>query len=154
MEKTALYRAGVLKDTAEIEKLNPRLAAAFEFLRKTDLAALSAGRHDIDGDDCFAMVNEIFLKPVSEGRCEAHGEYIDIHVPLTGSETLGYAPTPESVLKDAFEKEDIVFFDAPFETVDVAPGGWVLFFPPDGHVPGLTLGAPRFHRKIVVKVRK
>lgn len=149
------YIVGTLADTAAVEKLNPFFAQAFAFLRRADLATLPAGRYDIAGEDCYAMVNETSLKSVGEGKCEAHAKYIDIQSPLSGPESIGVAVTPESVLEGAFREKDCVFMDVPFDTVDLKPGEFAVFFPPDdAHAPCLTKGAPvAVHRKVVIKVR-
>lgn len=150
------YIVGSLQDTAAVEKLNPFFPKAFAFLRRTDLATLPAGRYEIAGEDCYAMVNETSLKPVAEGRCEAHAKYIDIQAPLSAPETLGVAVTPERALEGAFADGDCVFMDVPFETVDLKPGEFAVFFPPDdAHAPCLTRGGASgdVNRKVVVKVR-
>ena len=150
------YLVGTLADTAAVERLNPWFAKAFAFLRRDDLATLPPGRYEIAGDDCYAMVNETSLKPVGEGRCEAHAKYIDIQAPLSGPETLGVAVTPAEALDGAFANGDCVFPDVPFATIDLVPGEFAVFFPPDdAHAPCLTRGDPGgVHRKVVVKVRQ
>ena len=40
-----------LENRARYYALNPRLEKAFDYLLSTDLGALPAGRHAIDGDD-------------------------------------------------------------------------------------------------------
>ena len=152
------YIIGSIANTEAIEKLNPFFAKAFAFLKRADLATLSAGRYEISGDDCYAMINETSLKPIAEGRCEAHAKYIDIQMPLSAPETIGVAVTPESAIEGAFKDNDCVFMDVSFNTVDLKPGEFAVFFPPDdAHAPCLTKevqGAEyRVHKKVVVKVR-
>ena len=149
------YIVGSIANTEAIEKLNPLFTKAFAFLKRADLATLPAGRYDISGEDCFAMVNETSLKPIAEGKCEAHSKYIDIQMPLSASETIGVAVTPESAIEGAFMDGDCVFMDVPFDTIDLQPGEFAIFFPPDdAHAPCLTRGeAGGVHRKVVVKVR-
>ena len=47
-----------LENRARYYALNPRLEKAFDYLLSTDLGALPAGRHAIDGDDVFITVME------------------------------------------------------------------------------------------------
>ena len=149
------YILGSIADTEAVEKLNPFFPKAFAFLKRPDLAALPAGRYEIAGDDCYAMINETELKPVDEGRCEAHSKYVDVQTPLSAPETFGVAVTPERALDGAFKDGDCVFMDVPFDTVDLKPGEFAVFFPPDdAHAPCLTRGTTGgVHRKVVVKVR-
>ena len=152
------FLVGSIANTEAIEKLNPFFAKAFAFLKRADLATLSAGKYEIAGDDCFAMINETSLKPIAEGRCEAHSKYIDIQMPVSAPETIGVAVTPECAIEGAFKDNDCVFMDVPFDTIDLKPGEFAVFFPPDdAHAPCLTRKVQdagcSVHRKVVVKVR-
>ena len=51
-----------LENRARYYALNPRLEKAFDYLLSTDLGALPAGRHAIDGDDVFINVMDVDLK--------------------------------------------------------------------------------------------
>lgn len=128
---------------------------AFEFVRSHDLRRLPVGRYEIAGADCYAMMQEIPLKSVAEGRYEFHRDYFDIQLPVDGEETYGLVETPNSVLDAArWDEKDILFFDAPMKTVTVRPGEFVMLAPLTGaHAPCLTEGGPRKVRKLVIKVR-
>ena len=58
--------------------LAPRWVKALEFLRDSDLLSLSLGRHDLDGDRLFALVQDYETKPTEQCRWEAHRRYCDI----------------------------------------------------------------------------
>ena len=132
------------------------LERAFDFIRAHDLASLPTGRYEIVGDDCYALLQDVDLKPVAEGRLELHRDYIDIQAPVSGPETFGLAhPSPRMLSASRWDGRDIVFFDAPRETVTVRPGEFIVFFPlRDAHAPCLTDGPSRRIRKLVVKVRR
>lgn len=134
---------------------NRLLKQAFDFIRTHDLASVPIGRYAIAGDDCYALVQELDLKPLAEGRLELHRDYIDIQLPIDGSETFGLANPPPRVLSEArWDGRDIVFFDAPMKTVTVKPGEFIMMFPLRGaHAPCLTDGPSRRIRKLVIKVR-
>ena len=57
---------GRVADSAKYESLHPRFAQAFAFMRRPDLAQLPCGRYEIDGKNCWAMVQEAKLKPFDE----------------------------------------------------------------------------------------
>ncbi len=46
-----------LEQAARYYDLHPGFRRAFEFLRRTDLATLAGGRHEIDGERVFALIN-------------------------------------------------------------------------------------------------
>ena len=153
---------GRTADTAEIEKLNPRLKIAFDFLRRKDLSSLACGTYELEkgapGEKpaVFAMVQELDLKPAVPGpqHIEAHGKYIDVQAPLSDGETFGFAELdPKRPGFDFDAGKDIGFIDLPCELKTVRPGEFAVFMPPcGGHAPCLSLDGPRRIRKVVVKV--
>jgi YhcH/YjgK/YiaL family protein len=50
------------------------------------------GRHDIDGDHCFALVQTHETKPVGKALVEAHRKRIDVQFIHSGRETILWAP--------------------------------------------------------------
>ena len=144
-----------LENASRYYSLNGLFEQAFEFVRSHDLKNLAIGRYEIVGDDCYAMVQEPVLKPASEGRYELHKDYFDIQLPIDGEEVYGLVATPDSVLDAAeWKGKDILFFDAPMETVTVRPGEFAILAPLKGaHAPCLTDGEPQKLKKLVIKVR-
>ena len=136
--------------------LSPRFAAAFEFLSAMP-AELALGRHAIDGDDCFALVQTYTTLPHTAAKFEAHRRYIDIQFIQVGRETILWAPLPAltNVLQPHDNARDIAFFGLPPQTVPVAlcAGEFAIFFPTDGHAPMLESNGATEVRKVVIKVR-
>lgn len=136
--------------------LSPRFAAAFEFLKSMP-ADQPLGRFDIDGDDCFALVQTYTTKPIAEGKFEAHRKYIDIQFIQAGHETILW--TPLSTLTKTTEPytavKDIAFFATPAHVVPIQlrAGDFTIFFPEDGHAPGLEYNGSAEVRKTVIKIR-
>ena len=147
---------GRRNEASGLERLNPHFAKAFAFLRRTDLAELPNGRYEIDGTNCWANVFDVTLRPCSEElRFEAHRDTIDIHVPLTGEELVGFARTPESLMPElAKSPKDCVLFDARGENRVLKAGEFAVVFPPYGaHAPSYQTPNCTSMRKLVVKVR-
>ena len=150
--------SGKISDSAAYERLHPRFAKAFVFLRRPDLAALPPGRHEIDGDDIWAMVQDVDVKPFGDvQRAEVHGSFIDIQSPIVGTETIG-AKTLTQTERNAIdfnEAKDVGFLSVETEPYDLKPGEFAVFMPPFGaHAPCRTREAPHRIRKLVIKVRK
>lgn len=135
--------------------LNPHFPKAFAFLKRTDLATLPVGRYEIDGDNCWAMVQEVELKPLAERLTEAHRKYIDIQAPLSDDEVFGFWTMSEGDLARPFDgQKDIVLFKTMPTPHKLRPGRFAVFFPPLGaHAPCCTDEAPRKIRKLVIKVK-
>jgi YhcH/YjgK/YiaL family protein len=145
-----------LTQSSRYTSLSPRFAAAFEFLRQLP-ADQPAGRFAIDGDDCFALVQTYATKQLAEAMFEAHQEYIDIQFIQSGQETILWTPLAvltEIVQPYAVEK-DIAFFATPphVTPIHLRAGDFAIFFPTDGHAPGLEYGGRAKVRKTVIKVR-
>lgn len=132
--------------------LHPRFARAAEFIRQTDLAALAPGRHPIAGDELYVVIDHKDGRGRDGARLEAHKEYIDIQVTLSGEEEIGWMPLGRCARPDGeFSSErDIGFFeDRPDLWLPVPPASFAIFFPEDAHAP---LGGRGHLRKAIVKV--
>ncbi len=147
----------MIVDTLEnLEKyvsLNPLLAQVAEFLSVHDLRTLPEGKTELRGNDLRMNVSLARPKTKEEARLEAHRDFIDIQIPVSGTELMGYTPLKDCAPADApyNETKDVTFFEGQAATyVTVEPGMFALFFPQDGHAPGVT---PEGLKKVVVKVR-
>jgi YhcH/YjgK/YiaL family protein len=142
-----------LEHEPEIPHLAARLRQGLEWLRTTDVGALPAGRHDIDGDRLYALVQQYTTRSPDECRWEAHRMYADIQYVVSGVERIGHAP-----LADAHEREpydgarDVAFFEPGDEFVVLHPGMFAIFLPEDVHAPCGAADKPAAVRKIVLKV--
>lgn len=143
-----------LKETKEIEKLNPLFAQAFQYIRENDFSKKEDGRYDIEGDNLFANIQTLSGKNPKEATIEVHKKYIDIQIPLIGVEQIGWKPAAdlleESIPYD--DKQDIAFYvDKPTSIARIYPGQCAIFYPEDGHAPGIGEG---LLRKIVIKIKR
>jgi YhcH/YjgK/YiaL family protein len=131
------------------------LERAFEFLARTDLAALPLGRTDIEGKDVFLTISEAETRSPEQVRFEAHRRFVDIQLVVRGQEAIGYAPAASLTTVEPYDKEkDIEFFSVPPESATLAlrAGDFAVFAPGDAHRPSLHLDGPHVSRKVVVKV--
>lgn len=132
--------------------LHPLFAQAFAWLRQTDLHALEPGRHRIDGERLFAIVEACMGRTRDEAKLECHRRYIDIQLVLDGVDEMGWRPLVDCVQPrtDYNDARDIRFFDdAPASWIATPAGSFCLFFPHDAHAP---LVSRNVIRKVVVKI--
>lgn len=132
--------------------LHPGLEKAGSFLAGIDLQALADGRHEIDGDELFAIVSTCAGKGQG-ARLEAHRSYIDVQYCLSGTDLIGYRPLVqcEQIFEDYDALKDVVFFvDQAREWFSIEGSFCAVFFPEDAHAP---LGGAGACKKIVVKIR-
>jgi len=132
--------------------LHPLFVRAFEFLRGTDLKSLAPGKHTVEGERIFAIVEACAGRTWAEAKLECHRRYIDIQLVLEGVDEMGWKPVAECVdpATDYDVARDIRFFnDAPSSWIATPPGSFCLFFPDDAHAPLVSTGQIR---KAVVKI--
>ncbi len=142
-----------LKNSTKYESLHPNFKQAFDYIKTTDFSKQAIGKVELDGKNLFVIFAEGTGKTIDEARMETHNKYIDIQLPYTSAETMGYIPTVDLKNPTApYDAEkDITFFtDKATALIPVVPGQFAIFFPEDGHQPGMGDGP---FRKIIVKVR-
>ena len=142
-----------LANSNRYEALHPRFKAAFDFLRRADIADLPPGRIDLDGDTLFALPQTYETKPVAEGKLEAHRKYIDIQFIADGQEAIGYAPLADQPIAQPYDGEkDIAFYDGEACFTQLRKGMFAIFFPQDAHLPSRFVDTPSVVKKIVIKL--
>ena len=144
-----------LSNSARYESLNSRFAKAFAYLRTVD-GSQPLGRHDLDGDDCFALVQTYETKPQEKALFEAHRKYIDVQFIQSGRETILWAPlaamAEETMAFD--ESKDAALWKLVPDTtaLHVSAGHFAILFPEDAHAPCIEWDQPETVFKVVVKV--
>lgn len=150
---------GRIADLATQRKLlHPVLVDAIETCCRLDPMRLAIGRHDIDGDLVFLLVQDTVPRLVEESLIEAHATYADIQIPLGAVECFGFA-LPQTGLEscdDQLETGDIAFYPAPQNEcfIDVEPGSYIVFLPGELHRPSIALDGDEAFRKVVIKVHR
>jgi uncharacterized protein, YhcH/YjgK/YiaL family len=141
-----------LADTDRYIALHPLFARAFAYLRGTDLSALAPGRHAVQGEDIFAIVEHCAGRARTVAKLESHRRYIDIQLVLEGVDEMGWRPLAEceNPIGEFDAARDIRFYDdAPASWVATPAGSFCIFFPDDAHAPLVGDG---MIRKVVMKI--
>ena len=132
--------------------INERIAKGFDFLRTTDLDSLPSGKHDIDGDTIFALVQEYQTKPFNECKLESHKKYIDIQYVIRGEEMMGVTTQNNQKIIEVNEEKDYTFYEGTTSLVLVSKGMFTIFFPDDLHQPCVQTESAAEVKKVVIKV--
>jgi len=136
-----------------IDLLPPPFLAGFEFLKSPNVATLSEGKHEIDGDNVFAIVAKDLGRGKPDSPLECHRDYADIQYVVSGVDVIGWHPLSQCKRPtEAFDEErDLGFFlDRPTTWITLPTRHFVVFFPEDAHAPLASTGPVH---KVVVKVR-
>ncbi len=143
-----------LTDSARYEGMHPLFKAAFDYVKSHDLANAEPGRIVVDGDNLFINVDTGTFKSRADQLTEVHRRYIDIQIPLSGPEVMGWRPLStitEEPVTPFDPATDRAFYHIPsYDYVEVLPGEFTIFFPEDAHAP--AIGEGQF-KKLIVKVR-
>ena len=134
-------------------KLTKRLAKGFEFITETDLDAIESGKHQIDNDDVFAIVQEYDTKEEKDCVLEGHHKYIDIQYVIQGVELMGFTPLTNQVSIEENLEKDYTFYEGETSMLRVEQGMFTIFFPEDLHRPTVKAGQVSKVKKVVVKVK-
>ncbi len=127
-----------------------RVQDAVALIRSGKLDTLDPGRHELpDG----AYVNVFGYQTKESGIYEAHRKYIDIHYVLEGSEIIMVADTGSlQVTREYDEEGDAVLGSAQGKGYPLKKGQFMVVFPEEAHLPGITADAVCQVKKAVVKV--
>ena len=134
------------------QSINERIAKGFEFLHNTDLDAIPSGKHDIEGDTIFALVQEYQTKPLNECKLESHKKYIDIQYVIRGEEFMGITTKNNQKILEVNEEKDYTFYEGSTSLVRVSKGMFTIFFPDDLHQPCVQTESAAEVKKVVIKV--
>ncbi|HCF04204.1 YhcH/YjgK/YiaL family protein [Flavobacterium sp.] len=132
--------------------INERIAKGFDFLRTTDLDSLPSGKHDIEGDTIFALVQEYQTKPLEDCKLESHKKYIDIQYVIRGEEIMGITTQNNQKIIEVNEEKDYTFYEGTTSLVRVSKGMFTIFFPDDLHQPCVHTESAAEVKKVVIKV--
>lgn len=145
-----------LKDFKRYCYKNDKMERAFKFLQETNLEDLEIGKHLIDGDNIFALVQSYSTRESNLCRFESHERYIDIQFIVSGIEKMSWIPIDKLVVaEDDLSKSDkLLYSDSSIgNEFIVHQGQFVVFYPEDGHKACIKVDESNLVKKIVLKVR-
>ena len=127
---------------------------AYDFIMNFKKKELPVGRYELDGDRCYALVQEYETAPESEKDFESHRRYIDLQYIIEGCEEMYWQQTNSLEEKIPYNEEaDVAFYSGAVSCrFQVRADEFVVFYPQDGHKPGCCVQFPDKVRKIVIKM--
>ena len=144
-----------LHNAARYFGIHPRLDTALRFLLSEEARSIGPGRHVLEENAVTCARIEAQTHPPEAGFFEAHRQFLDIHAPLSGQETLLYAPiarlAPDGEYDEAADCRK--FCGRHTAALLLQPGDFAVCFPGDGHMPLICEDAPGRVEKLIFKVR-
>lgn len=140
-----------LENIGMYASVNPLFAQAIEFLKSTDLNAHELGKVVLKEGELFVNFAAARPKTKDDAKIETHNNFIDIQIPITGTELMGYMPRTDLAEAEYNAEKDVTFYPGhATDYLTVKPGMFAIFFPEDAHAPGVTEVELK---KVIVKVR-
>lgn len=141
-----------LKNFDKYISLNKKFEKVAEFLRENDLKNMKSGSYEIDGRDIYVNIDE--YKTKTNSYPEAHRNYLDIQIVLSGHEKIGYANIEKAKTVIEYNSErDIEFLTADCEYIKAFCGRFFVFYPQDLHHPCVTDDVQSEIKKAVFKIK-
>lgn len=106
-------------------------------------------------ENVYANVEEYITK--ESGFFEAHKDYIDIQLLLTGEEQIQVTDKDALEIKEEYDSNrDIAFFydgDSNVTNITLSKGWFAILYPHEAHKPQLTFKETQKVKKVVVKIK-
>jgi len=144
-----------LKNCEKYYVFGENFKKAFEFLKNNDISKMELGRHAIDGDNVYILVQDYTSKTIDNCGLESHKIYADVHYVKEGFEYLGYAPIERvsAPIKEYDPVTDALFYEKECQFFLLQQGDIAIVFPHDVHMPQKRALVATHVRKACVKVR-
>lgn len=142
-----------LKGFERYTSLHPLFDKAFRYMSHTDLLSLEPGEYEVDGKDIFCIIWEGECIESEIPKLEVHDTFIDIHLVLKGSETIGLRDRSrcqgDNIPYD--EKRDVALLDeTPENFISLGETNLAVIFTHDAHAPLMGRGQLK---KAIIKIR-
>lgn len=145
----------MIYDTAKNLRLysafNPAFEAIAKFVEKNDLKAMECGSYEV-AEGIKVGISE--YEPGTGGDFEAHRDYHDLQLAITGEEAIDVLPI-EFAKDSTGYKPDIEFFTAQTAAaarVALTEGTFAFLAPADTHKPCIKMGSDKI-KKAVFKIK-
>lgn len=143
----------MIYDTLENLSKYPSLTRVKKFLDEQNGTILNNGKYEID-ENCYVAVSEY---ETGAGKdFEAHREYIDVQILLSGREHIFVQNIQQGTPTTEYEKQkDIIFYKANDAKAYVLDGSSFLVLDVDDlHKPGVAIDESMKVKKYVFKIKK
>ncbi|MFA9413786.1 YhcH/YjgK/YiaL family protein [Streptococcus sp. E29BA] len=133
--------------------LHTNIDTAIDYLLKTDLSQLEIGRHTIDGDKVFLLLQDNTLNSEPSESFEYHAKYMDLQLLVSGNENFRYTRTIDADLQPFNEADDFGLIRSSVG-LDFELDGqtFIMVYPGEYHQPSQLGKAGYQVKKGVIKI--
>ena len=143
-----------MSDLSKYLGLSHNLDTAIRFLLKCDLSTLVPGRNEVDGDNVFINRFGYETMPEEKAFFEAHEDYADIHLLVSGEEKIGVSDPRYLKEFDRNPADDFIGYHGEVECFShMTTDKFLIAFPGEAHMVKVQYAEPTRVEKAVVKVK-
>lgn len=134
--------------------IHKNLDTAIHYILNNDLTVIPLGYTPIDEKNVYVNHFTYTTAAIENGFIEAHRDYLDIHVVLTGEEYIGYLDMRDTQELEPYnEVDDFYKVTGRIETFAYGINdNMILTWPEDAHQPKIVVDTPTDVDKLVFKV--
>ncbi|MEG1549136.1 MAG: YhcH/YjgK/YiaL family protein [Ruthenibacterium sp.] len=141
-------------EIAQYYGISKNLDIALRYLQAHDFKTLMQGRNEVDGDAVYINRFDYTTMPEKDAFYEAHEQYADIHVLLSGEEKILVANTETLTETGRDAASDFIGYKGDAEAVfNMQPQKILIVFPNEAHMVKVQLHAASAVQKAVMKVK-
>ena len=96
---------------------------------------------------------EYETKGKNESKFEGHHQYIDLQYIISGTEYIGITTLTNQIPIETNSENDYDLYEIDSDLIRFDSGMFMIFFPDDLHMPGISLNQVSTVKKIVVKIK-
>ena len=145
---------GNINNLAEYAFLPENVQKCFAYAREHDLLEYGKGSHEIEGKELYFNRAEYTTTEAENRFWEAHREYLDVHLILSGTERVDVNFICNLAAGRYVEQEDFLPLEGEKNaSVILQPGDFLICYPSDGHMTGVQADAPNLVKKVIFKVK-
>jgi len=139
-----------LKDYISVHSL---FDTVLEFINSRNIADLENGKISLS-DGIYAIISEYETKDAKDVFIECHTMFVDIQVIIEGVERIGICNKNECTIIEEYDKEkDLEKLEGSIDFLTLRKGYFAIFYPQDGHAPGIKAeNGKNKVKKVVFKV--
>lgn len=145
---------GNISQLKDFDYLDSKIKECFAYAKEHDMMTYEKGCHEIDGEKLFVNIVEYTTTEAENRFWEAHKNYLDIHVMLSGSEQIDVNFIENMEQKEFVEKDDFLPLEGPKNgSVILNNGDFLICYPSDGHRTAVAVDGPVAIKKAIFKVK-
>lgn len=145
---------GNLKDLEDFTFLEEGIKKCLQYAMENNLLSFEKGKHEIEGDTFFVNIVEYKTTTPENRFWEAHRDYVDIHLSLSGNEQIDVNFIENMIQKEFISKDDFLPLEGKKKaSIIMQPGDFLICYPKDGHRTAVQVEEPEQVKKAIFKVK-